>query len=509
MRLAGICAFLIVLLMTPSCADLVPLTGGPRDVVAPKPLDVSPENGSTGIYPNKVVLVFDEYVTIKDPGTSITMSPEVGPLTSELNKKTLTVSWQQPLKEETTYILNLNGTVRDLNEGNDSIMQMVFSTGKFIDSLSHHGRVTSAYSGEMLQNVTVCLYHPDSVPYTNKPSYFTRTDKGGNYTFSYLKNGEYTLFAFQDQNKNGSADATENIAFREERIQTTDTTAVALRVFKPKKTREKLNVVVEQPGTALLSGLNFDSIPASVNGEEVVVMKRYQHDSIRIALPATAEKNRYIYAAGKDTLVKLLAPEDRNARFAVKLQSNKQWKQGDTLFFSSNEKYRSIDTTAMELFTSTNRPVAFKAGLTESQLFIIPNTTDNFTVKFNARALAGAANSNDTIRFNFETFIPEKCGTIALDVSEFGKEWVFELVNNVNTENGTVVGRYNGNGGKLQFTQLIPGQYSIRCFKDENGNGKWDSGNYAESLQPELMLRFPVKQKVRANWDIEEKITPN
>jgi uncharacterized protein (DUF2141 family) len=130
-------------------------------------------------------------------------------------------------------------------------------------------------------------------------------------------------------------------------------------------------------------------------------------------------------------------------------------------------------------------------------------------VLFGKNALAGKQNFSDTTRYKFETFTKEKFGEITLDVSAFEGRWIFEVIDNANTEQGKVVARQNNNGGKLTFTELIPGQYSIRCFKDENGNGMWDSGDFTEKVQPEIMLRFPVKQKVRANWEIEETLTPD
>ena len=72
---------------------------------------------------------FDEFIKLQDPLNTITMNPSVGQLTSELKNKTLRVSWEASLLPETTYILQLNGTIRDNTESNDSIYQFVFSSG--------------------------------------------------------------------------------------------------------------------------------------------------------------------------------------------------------------------------------------------------------------------------------------------------------------------------------------------------------------------------------------------
>jgi hypothetical protein len=40
------------------------------------------------------------------------------------------------LSKETTYAIYLNRTVKDVHEGNDTLITYVFSTGKWIDSIT-------------------------------------------------------------------------------------------------------------------------------------------------------------------------------------------------------------------------------------------------------------------------------------------------------------------------------------------------------------------------------------
>src|SRR6218665_1046107 len=508
MRLVRISFVVIVLAALNSCADIIPLTGGNKDETAPIPTEMQPVSGSTNIHPTEITITFDEYITLKDPSTSITMSPDVGPITATQDKKKVTLSWTQPLKEETTYILSLNGTVRDLNEGNDSIIQVVFSTGSFIDSLQHKGRITSAYSGETIQNATICLYDKDSIPFVNQPSYFVRSDKGGNYEFNFIRQNEYQLFAFQDNNKNAKVDLIENLAFASESINSIDTIQSNLRLFKPQTTQNKLKIVIDKPGLATLSGLNFDSTNVTINGEKTTVIDRFRFDSLRVVLPYI-ENNRYSFETPKDTIVRLHQFTDRKSNFAVRLNGSKQWKPNDTLRFTTNEFIQSVDTTSLKLSNDYGKSIAYKSIIENGKLSILPRTQENFTIIFGKNALLGQLNTSDTTRFKIETFTLERCGEISLDVSAFEENWIFELIDNANTEQGKVVGTKTGNGQKLKFQGLIPGQYSVRCFKDENGNGTWDSGDYSQKIQPEIMLRFPVKQKVRANWEIEETLSPN
>jgi len=62
--------------------------------------------------------------------------------------------------------------------------------------------------------------------------------------------------------------------------------------------------------------------------------------------------------------------------------------------------------------------------------------------------------------------------------------------------------------GRADFFFLKPGEYYMRCFVDSNGNGVWDTGNYAEGLQPELVFYFPKPTKIKAKWDFEQDWAP-
>lgn len=58
--------------------------------------------------------------------------------------------------------------------------------------------------------------------------------------------------------------------------------------------------------------------------------------------------------------------------------------------------------------------------------------------------------------------------------------------------------------GKVTFEYVTPGIYYARLFVDDNGNGTWDPGKYAEKRQAEQVLYFPYDIELRAFWDVEE-----
>jgi hypothetical protein len=62
------------------------------------------------------------------------------------------------------------------------------------------------------------------------------------------------------------------------------------------------------------------------------------------------------------------------------------------------------------------------------------------------------------------------------------------------------------NSGRLVIPSILPGEYEVRILFDKNGNGKWDTGNFPERRQPELVKSRKDKLTIRANWDNEVDI---
>jgi uncharacterized protein (DUF2141 family) len=58
-------------------------------------------------------------------------------------------------------------------------------------------------------------------------------------------------------------------------------------------------------------------------------------------------------------------------------------------------------------------------------------------------------------------------------------------------------------GGAL-FMNLKPDKYYARLIIDTNENGQWDTGNYAEKIQPEEVYYSSQVYELRANWGFEE-----
>ncbi|UCE93170.1 MAG: hypothetical protein JSV73_10205, partial [Flavobacteriaceae bacterium] len=59
---------------------------------------------------------------------------------------------------------------------------------------------------------------------------------------------------------------------------------------------------------------------------------------------------------------------------------------------------------------------------------------------------------------------------------------------------------------EFEFRNLQPSRFMIRIIYDDNGNGKWDTGNYLLNLQPEEVYYVKTILEAKANWELEENI---
>lgn len=62
--------------------------------------------------------------------------------------------------------------------------------------------------------------------------------------------------------------------------------------------------------------------------------------------------------------------------------------------------------------------------------------------------------------------------------------------------------------GNAQFYYVTPGTYYLRMYIDENNNGMWDTGNFAEGRQPEPVYYYHEAIKCKANWDFSDSWMP-
>ena len=59
--------------------------------------------------------------------------------------------------------------------------------------------------------------------------------------------------------------------------------------------------------------------------------------------------------------------------------------------------------------------------------------------------------------------------------------------------------------GVAQFFYVNPASYFVRAFIDRNGNGIWDTGDYAADQQAEAVYYYPRAIEAKAKWDVTQQ----
>jgi hypothetical protein len=210
--------FIFLTLFIYSCANVVAPSGGPKDEDPPRVLRSTPANQSIRYQGDDVRIFFDEFVTLKNLNQNLLVSP---PLPSQpevrVRGRSIIMSVNDTLAENTTYVFFFGESIVDITEGNPiPNFRYVVSTGDFVDSLSVRGTVRNALTLEPEAGVFVMLYDNvyDSVPMKERPLYVSKTDANGRFTITNMRMSEYLMFALRDMNANFLYDnPDETIAF--------------------------------------------------------------------------------------------------------------------------------------------------------------------------------------------------------------------------------------------------------------------------------------------------------
>lgn len=198
---------LVILVLLSACAQVGTITGGPTDVFAPRILSSSIQDQQTSVRSQQQVLVFDEFIKVANPQKSITLMPNDSRLQYTVKGKILTIDFLDPLQPQTTYTLLSNKGVKDITEGNDSLMTWTFSTGLYLDSMTLKADFTSLVSEKKSEKAVLGIYESDT---SKNLRYLGQFLENNTLYLKGLKGGDYYFKAFIDSDNDGSCGPTES-----------------------------------------------------------------------------------------------------------------------------------------------------------------------------------------------------------------------------------------------------------------------------------------------------------
>ncbi len=502
-----------------ACARIGSPSGGDKDTTPPKILYTNPENQSINFKGNEITIAFDEFILLKDLQKNLLITPPINPQpkispTGFADKK-ITIKFEKPLQENTTYLINFGQSIQDNNEGNKyGNYQFVFSTGNTIDSLKLKGKVIPVHFEKNPENIMVGLYdlenYKDSLVFREPPRYVVFPDKKGNFNFNFLKKGKYKAIAIADENHNYVYNPDkEAIGFVPGIVEIPKDTLIEIKLFKA------------------LGKFKIEDIK-QVSKNMIQIQYKGKKDSIQIknisqvssfVLRDLPEKYEYWYKSPSDSIEIEILSKDNKRKFKRKRKDKKDslilkfvrkmnFSPLDTLKLTANIPLINLDSSKI-IFKQDSIPIKFNSKQEKNYSYsfnfdkkpgkkykieILPQAVTDFLGNYN----------QDTLRTNLVIPPLEKFGNLNLEITGTNRDFFVELLDEKNRIIRKTPTQFKE--GTLQIKYLPPGKYHIRIVWDKNRNNRWDTGNYLKHILPENVEEINKSIEIRANWDINQKI---
>ncbi len=327
-----------------SCANTTtPPSGGPKDTIPPIITKLFPEPGAVNVPTSKtkLYLVFNEYVTVKDP-KSLYLSPPLEKMPKfRLKGKGVLISFESDLDSNKTYTLDVTNAIADNNEGNMFPgYTLVFSTGDRIDSMMVTGIVQDCNTLQPVKGATVMLYkdHADSAIFLKRPDAAIKTDEWGFFCLRNIQDTVYRMYAIWDENNNNKYDPeTEKVAFIDTLFTPLTVVNDSLPELQKYDMKDTINCLARKTEMELILFKEKPSKQMIVNKERVGERTAY----ITFMAPYAQIDSLWIKGVPKDRII----TQFNIVQDSLEIWVNDPKKQPDTLFL--NVTYMKTDTLGL------------------------------------------------------------------------------------------------------------------------------------------------------------------
>ncbi len=472
----GFLYLLLLYIFLEGCANITAPTGGKRDTIPPKLVSIKPLDSIKNTKPNKIEMHFNEYIVVSDAFKEVQISPMLSiPLTViGINKKVTVKIPDTLLEDNTTYRIDFGNAIKDLHEGNPFKHYVYsFSTGSYFDSLTLSGSVIDAATGIPDTLGFVQLYYAtttDSEFVRHKPKYVTKIDGNGSFLFKGLPKKDFKMYVLKETNNNFIYDAIgEKIAFYNKTVSSGDTISdpILLRTFIENidtATKKKTDSVENKGGRFNKSKQNTQEISLSYF----------------VNLDTNDIKRRTFNIMHLDTLNNI------NILFNASALINKDKISLYTI---------NAEDTMKTNFTFTNDTL-------HSNLFHITSTWLENTVYILklVKGFAKDTSGKDVApsKYVFRTFSDEDYGKINVHLPLIYNKNKYVL--QIEADKDTIYQRPISDT-IINLVHLKPAKYSFRIIVDDNGNGKWDTGDLFAKIQPEVVIPGNEIVNLKAGWE--------
>ncbi|HEY8404469.1 MAG TPA: Ig-like domain-containing protein [Flavobacteriales bacterium] len=507
-----------VVLMVMGCANVRNPQGGQKDDVPPVVVAASPLPFSTHFNSKTIVLTFDEYVRLNDIQNNLVISP---PLTMKpkikVRNKSVIVELQEELRPNTTYMFNFGDGIVDVNEANKAQeLIYVFSTGDIIDSLMLSGMVWDNFHDVPAKNYKVLAFDNDTSVFAKKsvPLYFTRTKSDGSFVMPYMSEGEYYLYALDDQNANNRWDDGEALGIGQKKYNPlSDSLEITFHTSVPRPEKLFLNdIQTDSLGNIKFALDKFFQEVSITSLNNALSVSMYRTDDTLYAQlkgTPTIDKEKVAIHIGQyfnDTLQVLYHQDAFKRTFKLMTPDHKKIRKDDHVILRAPMPITLANKNRIELkMDSVNIDFdLLQDSVTGAyQLRADWLTGNNYELKVYPDAFTNVVGTTqDTMSYSFGVLRHEELGRliIALNLPETLEHGRLILLDKQNTLHYEVV---NVRSGEQVIDNLIPGEYFLRILDDTNQNGIYDPLDIKQLTSPERYYVYSGKINLRANWDLK------
>lgn len=516
MSLARIYPIILFVLLLTSCAQVGTISGGPKDEIAPQPkvLKVFPPNETTNFSSKEIEIPFNEFIVLNNPIENIKIVPPHAKLKATMKKKSLVISWEEELNPNTTYAVYINNAVKDITEGNDTIIQYVFSTGPVLDSLMYAVKIVDAWTNQPVDNCIIGLFDPTTKDIRN----FTETSKNGEALLNYIHPDQYELIAFIDENKDLKIQEHEKVGFQINPlidIQSSTIDTIPIRLFSPLKPAKIRTSKYQSPNSILIGATrSITNETLYLNGNKLN-NDRYvflANDSLRVFLPASESLSNTI-VLHSDEINDTVSVRSGISKTPTQIiisskKQNNTFAPSDSVAFLLNSFITSVDTSLVSLFYKTDSTYIhdYSISYTHNKLnFALDKTKySELEFQFKKGAISTESGKSEEQKINYLFNEEKSYGALKINLSYYTTPILLQVYHN----NKPIQLFSPNTTSDLIITELEPGDYTFKVILDENQNGKWDTGSLDGYVQAETVDLYSTTTKVRANWEVEVALIP-
>ena len=528
-----------------SCAKPLSPTGGPRDEIPPEVVKSTPPSGTLNYDGGEVRFWFSEPIRKPTYDKEIFISPFTRRPKIILadSYKRFKIKFDEDLRPNTTYVITLT-EIKDNQESNalEEAYTLAFSTGDQIDSMELKGRIQSPRLGKHIKDMIVMLFDADSAINGafkgQRPSYLTKADEDGKFSFQYLRNAPFRILAVKDGDQSNSySQPNEQVAISTDTLivfpdDSSNLATVELFAFVPDEVAPRVqdfdwlndstlacrfseNLRLDTLQLIVTDTLNQDSI-------ELTAFSWYRHKDpeLLVHMPRPQTMYSHLHFVGiSDSLwnlsdsVLLITPNRSRTEEVPLLQGPtldmerevwefltcKKLSPADSVLISLTDTARSDSNR--KLIPYTWEQVGFQVRL---QPKILPDTTVPFVLRVGGKLLQTQDSSllDSTFRYDLKWFDKEEFGEIQ-GVVRLDSTWEGPIILRLKSKETIVRTAFDTT---FHFRYLKEGEYTFEIVQDADSNQIWSPGVIFPPRLPERIYEHAEAISIKANWEFEEHV---